>query len=75
MPAEPDSPDNEGAQVPDVEDEAPEGFDRWRKESAIGGVGTGIARGLHAVFAPRSRKSPSWRRCRASRPMPISAFA
>ena len=31
---------------------APEGFDRWRKESAIGGVGTGIARGLQAVFAP-----------------------
>lgn len=28
------------------------GFDRWRKESAIGGVGTGIARGLQAVFAP-----------------------
>jgi hypothetical protein len=28
-------------------------FDRWRKESALGAVGTGIARGLHAVFAPR----------------------
>jgi hypothetical protein len=28
------------------------GFDRWRKESALGAVGTGIARGLHAVFAP-----------------------
>jgi hypothetical protein len=27
-------------------------FDRWRKESALGAVGTGIARGLHAVFAP-----------------------
>jgi len=27
-------------------------FDRWRKESALGAVGTGVARGLHAVFAP-----------------------
>jgi hypothetical protein len=33
-------------------DEAPNGFDRWRTESAIGGIGTGIAKGLHAVFAP-----------------------
>jgi hypothetical protein len=29
-------------------------FDRWRKESALGAVGTGIARGFHAVFAPRA---------------------
>jgi hypothetical protein len=28
-------------------------FDRWRKESALGAVGTGVARGLQAVFAPR----------------------
>ncbi len=28
------------------------GFEPWRKESALGAVGTGIARGLHAVFAP-----------------------
>jgi hypothetical protein len=28
------------------------GFDRWRKESALGAVGTGVARGLQAVFAP-----------------------
>src|ERR1700733_3550876 len=33
-------------------EEAPAGFDRWRKESPIGGIGTGIARGLQAVFAP-----------------------
>ena len=26
------------------------GFERWRKELALGAVGTGIARGLHAVF-------------------------
>jgi hypothetical protein len=37
----------------DVGEEAsPEGFDRWRRESALGNVGTGIARGLQAVFAP-----------------------
>jgi hypothetical protein len=30
------------------------GFDSWRRESALGAVGTGIARGLHAVFAPRA---------------------
>ena len=36
----------------DEADEAPDRFDRWRKESAIGNVGTGIARGLQAVFAP-----------------------
>jgi len=30
----------------------PAGFDRWRRESALGNVGTGIARGLQAVFAP-----------------------
>ncbi len=27
-------------------------FDRWRKESALGNIGTGVARGLQAVFAP-----------------------
>jgi hypothetical protein len=40
------------AEEPDPGDESREGFDRWRNESAIGGVGTGIARGLQAVFAP-----------------------
>ncbi len=29
-------------------------FDRWRKESALGAVGTGVARGLQSVFAPRA---------------------
>jgi hypothetical protein len=28
------------------------GFERWRRESALGAVGTGVARGLQAVFAP-----------------------
>ena len=45
-PAEQDGPHEESGE------DAPEGFDRWRKESAIGGIGTGIARGLQAVFAP-----------------------
>ncbi len=39
--------DNNGAEHEDAA-----GFERWRKESALGAVGTGIARGLHAVFAP-----------------------
>jgi hypothetical protein len=30
----------------------PAGFERWRRESALGTVGTGIARGLQNVFAP-----------------------
>jgi hypothetical protein len=36
----------------EVAAEGADGFDRWRKESAIGGIGTGIARGLQAVFTP-----------------------
>ena len=36
----------------DEEGAEPAGFERWRKESALGSVGTGIARGFHAVFAP-----------------------
>jgi hypothetical protein len=50
------SADTSGEQTegPDPGDKSPQGFDRWRKESAIGGVGTGIARGLQAVFgSPR----------------------
>ncbi len=34
------------------EEFAPEGFERWRRDSALGNVGTGIARGLQNVFAP-----------------------
>jgi hypothetical protein len=30
----------------------PEGFERWRRRSALGSVGTGIALGLQNVFAP-----------------------
>jgi hypothetical protein len=47
----------DGEVVPDRElenEESREGFDRWRNESAIGGIGTGIARGLQSVFgSPR----------------------
>jgi hypothetical protein len=45
-------PSEEHAEEPVTGDEAPEGFDGWRNESAVGGIGTGIARGLQAVFAP-----------------------
>ena len=41
-----------GAEDQGAED-APGGFDRWRTESAIGSIGTGVARGLQAVFAPQ----------------------
>jgi hypothetical protein len=41
------------SEVEAAEPEASGGFDRWRKESALGAVGTGLARGLQAVFAPR----------------------
>lgn len=34
------------------EEAPPQRFDRWRRHSALGNVGTGIARGLQAVFAP-----------------------
>lgn len=36
----------------DERDDTTGGFVRWRKESALGAVGTGVARGLQAVFAP-----------------------
>jgi hypothetical protein len=44
---DPEETDLEGAGDP-----PPSGFDRWRKDSALGSVGTGIARGLQNVFAP-----------------------
>ena len=44
---EPDRPPEEIG-----EEFEPEGFERWRRESAVGSVGTGIARGLQNVFAP-----------------------
>lgn len=32
------------------------GFDRWRRESAIGEVGTSIAKGLRNIFAPTQQE-------------------
>jgi len=43
--------DRDEAEVIEEEFE-PEGFERWRRDSALGSVGTGIARGLQNVFAP-----------------------
>jgi hypothetical protein len=48
---EPDADISSAAEAADLE--ATGGFDRWRKESALCAVGTGVARGLQAVFAPR----------------------
>ncbi len=40
----------------DADDESSEdrasSFDQWRRESALGALGTGVARGLQSVFAP-----------------------
>ena len=33
-----------------------DGFDAWRRRSAVGEVGTAIARGLGAVFAPTENR-------------------
>ena len=46
------TPTEEEAWEQELSAGATDGFDHWRKESAIGGIGTGIARGLQAVFAP-----------------------
>ena len=45
-------PSDSGEPADAPEAGSPSGFDRWRRESALGNVGTGIARGLQAVFAP-----------------------
>jgi hypothetical protein len=45
-----DHDDDEAEEItPEFE---PEGFDHWRRQSALGSVGTGIAKGLQNVFAP-----------------------
>ncbi|HWD55024.1 MAG TPA: hypothetical protein VG346_07865 [Acidimicrobiales bacterium] len=52
-------PDDRGAPAEDPDEEpveasapefSPAGFERWRRDSALGSVGTGIARGLQNVF-------------------------
>jgi hypothetical protein len=53
-PTAPTDTSEEQGEDPEAGDESREGFDRWRNESAIGGIGTGIARGLQSVFgSPR----------------------
>jgi hypothetical protein len=57
---DPDSEDTDAEAHVDAEEEhddqdaegSPAGFDRWRTESAVGSVVTGVARGLRDVFAP-----------------------
>jgi len=49
---EPEPVEGGAAETDGEVDADAKGFDRWRQESALGAVGTGVARGLHAVFAP-----------------------
>jgi hypothetical protein len=56
LPAEGVMGAEEGTPEAADDEAAAAGFDRWRKESAIGGIGTGIARGLQAVFAPPAQE-------------------
>jgi len=63
-PTRPVRPCEHGRITPDENDTAPDdddgrsddppvsGFERWRRESGLGAVGTGIAKGLRNVFAP-----------------------
>ena len=50
QPADVAASSEEAPPDPEVAEEPAQGFDRWRQESAIGGIGTGIARGLQSVF-------------------------
>ena len=50
--ASPKAADEDASSEETKEEFAPEGFERWRRDSALGSVGTGIARGLQNVFAP-----------------------
>ncbi len=47
----PEAGEDEGGED-DGREDASGSFDRWRRESALGNIGTGVARGLQAVFAP-----------------------
>jgi hypothetical protein len=56
-PPEDEDPDDERPNEPvDQDDAPPSGFDAWRRRSAAGEVGTAVARGLGAVFAPTENK-------------------
>ena len=47
-----DEPPEEADGDAEAPEHAAEGFERWRRDSALGSVGTGIARGLQYVFQP-----------------------
>ncbi len=57
-PAGPPADRNPDAGPPedDSGDEEPGGFDAWRRRTAVGEMGTAIARGLGAVFAPNENR-------------------
>jgi hypothetical protein len=40
----------------EADEDGTAGFDEWRRRSAVGDVGTAIARGLGAVFAPSENR-------------------
>jgi hypothetical protein len=46
------NPNGHDVEEPDGDVEAESGFDSWRRQSALGSVGTGIAKGLQNVFSP-----------------------
>ena len=48
----PGSADEDAGSATDDEGFAPAGFERWRRDSVVGSIGTDIARGLQNVFAP-----------------------
>jgi hypothetical protein len=48
----PPQADNDDLTHDGLDAEIPGGFERWRRESPLGAVGTGIAKGLRDVFAP-----------------------
>ena len=50
--AEQSVPADTDAEPEDEAEDPPSGFERFRTESAVGGVVTGVARGLRDVFAP-----------------------
>ena len=51
---EAEDPAEQSAELEPQDDDAhtPSAFDRWRRQSALGEVGTGIAKGLRNIFAP-----------------------
>ncbi len=53
----PTEPGSGGGSLDDAADDGgAAGFDAWRRRTAVGEVGTAIARGLGAVFAPNENR-------------------